>query len=118
MVFVSSTAISLIYSNDGTILFSLAMVSLIRRRAKYKEYLQELRDTGQTQILTTDPECHRMHTKDGFNCCYNVQAAVDAQAHLVAEYEVTGKATDQGLLHEMAEKTKNAGSKHVGGGCG
>lgn len=84
-----------------------AVDELRRRRTKYKEYLRELRDTGQTQILTTDPECHRMHTKDGFNCCYNVQTAVDAGSHLIAEYEVTDNATDQGLLHKMAEKTKD-----------
>lgn len=84
-----------------------AVLELKARKAKYQGYLKELSGAGNTQILTTDPDCHRMHTKDGFNCCYNVQTAVDADSHLIAEYEVTGNATDQGLLHKMAEKTKD-----------
>ena len=47
-----------------------------------------------------------MHSKDGFHCSYNVQTAVDAGSHLIAEYEVTGHNTDQGLLHQMTEQTK------------
>lgn len=43
-----------------------------------------------------------MHTKDGFNCCYNLQTAVERGSHLIAEYEVTNHNTDQGLLKEVA----------------
>jgi transposase len=82
------------------------VADLKNRKGKYEEYLQELEDTGKTQILTTDPECHRMHTKDGFNCCYNVQTAVDDGSHLIAEYEVTNHNTDQGLLNKVADKTR------------
>ena len=78
------------------------------RKDKYNGFLDELDASGKTQILTTDPEAHRMHTKDGFNCCYNVQAAVDAGSHLIIEYEATGSNTDQGLLNEMSEKAKRA----------
>lgn len=85
-----------------------ALSELKKRKSRYKGYLRELEETGKTQILTTDPECHRMHTKDGFNCCYNVQAAVDADSHLIVEYEATGNATDQGLLHQMAQQAKKA----------
>ncbi len=53
-----------------------------------------------------DPEAHRMHTKDGFNCCYNVQTAVDRGSHLIAEYEVTNHNTDQGLLCQVVEQVK------------
>lgn len=80
---------------------------LSERKEKYQDFLKELADTGKTQILTTDPEARRMHTKDGFNCCYNVQTAVDSKSHLIAEYEVTNHNTDQGLLCETADKTRN-----------
>lgn len=50
-----------------------AIAELHSRKEKYDGYLGELSSTGKTQILTTDPEAHRMHTKDGFNCCYNQQ---------------------------------------------
>jgi len=56
--------------------------------------------------LTADPEARRMHSKDGFHCCYNVQTAVDKGSHLIAEYEVTNHNTDQGLLKDVAEGVK------------
>ena len=90
--------------NAGQIKAAIAEINA--RKDQYQGYLEELRETGRTQILTTDPEAHRMHTKDGFNCCYNVQTAVDVGSHLIAEYEVTNNNTDQGLLSSMAEAAK------------
>lgn len=78
------------------------------RKDQYTGYLEELAETGKTQILTTDPEAHRMHTKDGFNCCYNVQTAVDAGSHMIAGYEVTNHNTDQGLLNDMSCQAREA----------
>lgn len=85
-----------------------AIQELTQRKEKYHSYLRELLETGNTQILTTDPEAHRMHTKDGFNCCYNVQTSVDKGSHLIAEFEVTNHNTDQGLLREVAQSTMEA----------
>ncbi len=83
-----------------------AVEELRTRQEKYEGLLQELTDSGETQILTTDPEARRMHSKDGFHCCYNVQTAVDSGSHLIAEYEVTNRNTDQGLLQEVTAKAK------------
>jgi len=83
-----------------------ALRELRERKGKYEEYLKELEESGETQLLTTDPEARRMHSKDGFHCCYNVQTAVDDGSHLIAEYEVTNHNTDQGLLKDVAESTK------------
>lgn len=83
-----------------------AVSQLKERRGLYNEYLSELRESGETQLLTTDPDARRMHSKDGFHCSYNVQTAVDAGSHLIAAYEVTNRNTDQGLLHQMTEQTK------------
>jgi len=66
-----------------------AVKELHARKEKYQGYLKELEESGQTQLLLTDPEARRMHSKDGFHCCYNVQTAVDGGRHLVAEFEVT-----------------------------
>ncbi|MBN2884095.1 MAG: transposase, partial [Clostridia bacterium] len=52
-------------------------------------------------------EAHRMHSKDGFHCCYNVQTAVDGGSHLIAGYEVTNHNTDQGLLTHVAQCAKD-----------
>lgn len=83
-----------------------AIQELTQRKEKYQEYLKELLESGETQLLLTDPEARRMHSKDGFHCCYNVQTAVDKGIHLIAEYEVTNHNTDQGLLKEVAQRAK------------
>lgn len=84
------------------------VAELKQRREKYEGYLKQLDESGKTQILTTDPEAHRMHSRDGFHCCYNVQTAVDGGSHLIAGYNVTGQNTDQGLLNETVSMAKEA----------
>ena len=84
----------------------VAIQELTTRKEKYQGYLKELLESGETQLLTTDPDARRMHSKDGFHCCYNVQTAVDNGSHLIAEYEVTNHNTDQGLLKEVADITR------------
>jgi len=83
-----------------------AIKELNERKGKYTDLLSELEESGETQILTTDPEARRMHSKDGFHCCYNVQTAVDSGSHLIADYEVTNHNTDQGLLCETVKSAK------------
>lgn len=78
------------------------------RKETYEAYLQELRSSDETQILTTDPDARMMKTKDGFACCYNVQTAVDQTSHLIAEFEVTNDPTDPNWLTHMATKAKIA----------
>lgn len=83
-----------------------AVEELRTRQEKYEGILKELLESGERQILTTDPEARRMHSKDGFHCCYNVQTAVDSGSHMIAEYEVTNRNTDQGLLSKLASQAK------------
>lgn len=85
-----------------------AIQELTLRKEKYQGYLKELLESGETQLLLTDPEARRMHSKDGFHCCYNVQTAVDKGSHLIAEYEVTNHNTDQGLLKEVSQSVKES----------
>ena len=68
--------------------------------------MKEIEEGGATQLLTTDPEARRMHSRHGFHCCYNVQTAVDDGSYLIADYEVTNHNTDQGLLMDVADSTK------------
>jgi len=78
------------------------------RAAKYRGYQARMKETGETQILETDSECRTLHSKDGLHPAYNVQTAVDGGSHLVAEFMVTTANTDQNLLSEVAEQTKQA----------
>ena len=80
--------------------------NLKQRREKYVGFVKTLDKTGETQILTTDPEARVMHSKNGYHCSFNVQTAVDGGSHLIAEYEVTNNCTDQGLLNAVAQKAK------------
>lgn len=77
----------------------------MKRKEKYIGYIEELEKSGETQLLTTDPDARRMHSKDGFHCCYNVQTAVDGGSHLIAGYHVDSK-TDVGHLREVSDEAK------------
>jgi len=79
---------------------------LRERKETYQQYQNQLKETGETQLLTTDPEARVMHSKDGFHCYYNVQTSIDKGSHLIAEYDVTNNCTDQGLLKSVAEQTR------------
>ena len=54
-----------------------AIEDLTARKEKYQDYFETLEKSGESQLLATDPEARRMHGKEGFHCCYNVQTAVD-----------------------------------------
>lgn len=82
-----------------------AIKELEERKEKYTGYLETLEKSGETQILTTDPDARRMHSKDGFHCCYNAQTAVDGGSHLIAGYSVDSK-TDVGHLREVSDEAK------------
>jgi transposase len=82
-----------------------AVKELSERKEKYVGYLKELEKSGETQLLTTDPDARRMHSKDGFHCSYNAQTAVDGGSHLIAGYIVDSK-TDVGHLREVSDEAK------------
>ena len=82
-----------------------AIQELTQRKEKYVGYLNELEKSGEKQILTTDPDARRMHSKDGFHCSYNVQTAVDGGSHLIAGYSVDSK-IDIGHLREVSDDAK------------
>ena len=44
-----------------------AIKELSERKEKYVGYLKELEKSGETQLLTTDADARRMHSKDGFH---------------------------------------------------
>ena len=82
-----------------------AIQELTERKEKYAGYLEELEKSGETQLLTTDPDARRMHSKDGFHCCYNVQTAIDGGSRLIAGYTADSKA-DVGHLREVSDEAK------------
>jgi IS5 family transposase len=55
----------------------------------------------------TDPDSRIMKTGDGFQQCYNAQAAVDEGSQLIVATTVTNGAADQGQLVPLVDAVRN-----------
>lgn len=62
-----------------------------------------------SQYNFTDPESRIMKTKDGFQQCYNAQAAVEVDSMLVVANDLSNQANDKGQLVPMVERSKANG---------
>jgi hypothetical protein len=65
------------------------------------------------QINFTDPESRIMPTKDGFQQCYNAQAAVDADSQVIVALSVTAEANDKKQLVPMVNQIKSNNARHA-----
>lgn len=59
-----------------------------------------------SQYNFTDPESRVMKTPDGFQQCYNAQAAVDADSQVIVAAQVTQQGNDKEQLEPMIEAIK------------
>jgi hypothetical protein len=60
------------------------------------------------QANFTDPDSRIMHTPDGFQQCYNAQAAVDAESQVIVAQEVTQAPPDVQRLRPMLQAITQA----------
>jgi transposase len=79
---------------------------LKRQRQEKEKLLGDLKESGDTQISTTDPDSKALHTSNGTTVGYNIQVAVDAKHKLIAAFEVTNSRTDTCELSKIASKAK------------
>lgn len=80
---------------------------LKKRKAKIETLEKTMKETGQTEISTTDPDARLMNNgKNALEVCYNVQTAVDAKHKLIVDVHVTNQASDQGQLSPTARRVK------------
>ena len=88
---------------------------LEERKSKYEGYLKQIQDGEVTQISETDPESRRMKMSNGgFNVAYNVQTVVEADNHIVTEFEVTSDTNDKKQLENMTNTAKESvGADHI-----
>ncbi len=81
--------------------------NLETRKTKYQNMLEELNNSEETQISTTDPDSRLMdNKKGGLDVAYNIQATVDSENALVIDQYVTNAPTDQGELSKATSRAQ------------
>ena len=80
---------------------------LQEHKAQIEQCLQQLAQSGQTQLSATDPDSRSMKGKQSHVVGYNVQGSVDAKHHLLVTAEATNAVADQGQLPAVAQAAKD-----------
>ena len=76
------------------------------RKEKYQQYMRKLKQSGENEISTTDPDSRLMTNNNHVEVSYNVQTTVDAKHKLIADFKVTSKPNDLGQLAPMALRAR------------
>jgi transposase len=79
-------------------------------QAGHDPNLAQVSDKAQTNF--TDPDSRIMHTPDGFQQCYNVQIAVDADSQVIVAQEVSQAPPDVQRLGPMLENIRAANGRY------
>jgi transposase len=84
------------------------VAELMARRLRAHSDLDQLEESGETQLSRTDSDA-RLLSKSGQTVAgYNVQAAVDDRHKLIVASEVVNDSSDVNQLHAMAKAAKDA----------
>jgi IS5 family transposase len=117
--------------DDGWSMPNEAEMKVVRRKLEHikagKARLQAMfrqkaaengKDPEQAQVPEraqtnfTDPESRIMKTPDGFQQCYNAQAAVDAESQVVVACDVTNQSPDVQQLRPMLREVHELNGRH------
>ncbi|MGQ0686723.1 IS1182 family transposase, partial [Bradyrhizobium sp.] len=90
--------------NGGSVADKLA--ALMARRVKVQADLDQLKDSGETQLSTTDADARILSKRGHAVAGYNVQIAVDDKHKLIVASEVVNDGNDTGQLYEMAKAAR------------
>lgn len=84
------------------------LAQLETRKLKYEQLKQQLVQSDETQISTTDPDARALplHMRI-VEVSYNLQSAVDDKHNLIVDFQITNK-NDYRALADMAIKAKQA----------
>ena len=78
----------------------------LKQRSKYEHLQQELRESGATQISTSDPDSRQMITRNHITeVAYNIQTSVDAKHNLPIDFKVTNE-NDYKAMGAMVRRAK------------
>lgn len=90
--------------NDST---NNDLQELESRKNSYQDMLEQLHNSDETQISTTDPDSRLMdNKKGGLDVAYNIQATVDEKNALVIDQYVINAPTDQGELSRASARSQ------------
>ena len=79
---------------------------LKEKKQQYKNLEQQLIETGQEQISTTDPDSRKLAIRQNIlEVCYNIQASVDDKHNLPIDFKTTNN-NDTHALANMAVRAK------------
>ena len=92
--------------NSGAVAEKVA--ALMARRTKVQADLDQLKDSGETQLSTTDSDARILSKRGHAIAGYNVQIAVDDKHKLIVASEVVNDGNDTGQLYAMAKAAKEA----------
>lgn len=77
------------------------------RKEGYKQIEQQLKESGQPQVSTSDPDSRQMITRNNITeVAYNVQTSVDAKHNLPFDYLVTNT-NDAKAMGNMLQRAQN-----------
>ncbi len=78
-----------------------------QRRASYQKLEKELKETGEKQISTSDPQSRQIMVRGVISeVCYNIQSTVDAKNKIPINYQVTNE-NDNGAMGNMVRRAKS-----------
>jgi len=78
-----------------------------RRKEYYRQIEQQLEESGEPQVSTSDPESRQMITRNNITeVAYNVQTTVDAKNCLPIDYKVTNT-NDSKAMGNMLQRAKS-----------
>ena len=77
------------------------------RKNQYKELEKQLKESGEAQLSTSDPESRQMIVRNNITeVAYNVQTTVDAKHNLPIDYKVTNQ-NDSKAMGNMVQRAKS-----------
>jgi transposase len=77
------------------------------RKDQYKEIEKQLKESGEPQISTSDPESRQMIIRNRITeVAYNVQTTVDSKHNLPIDYKVTNQ-NDSKVMGNMVQRAKS-----------
>lgn len=78
-----------------------------QRKEEYKKLENQLNESGEKQISTSDPESRQMITRNNITeVAYNVQSTVDAEHNIPIDYKVTNE-NDSKAMGKMLPRAKS-----------